>query len=188
MEKDPDGKKPHELGAKLDSGKAPIFRGLLDYFPRALEAVSHVSRAGAAKYAWKGWETVNDGYNRYQDALGRHQIKKAIEGPLDSELLERGEKILHDAQIAWNALAALELWLREQERGLQRTSERYSEEIGLIPKRLPEFSAQNAATECGRDVCAAGAMRGSGGGYGSLCESEAKADTCGQQLSQERAR
>jgi len=110
QEKDPNGKNPHEAGAKLDSGKAPVFRGLLDYFPRACLAVASVSAAGARKYAWKGWEDVPDGINRYSDALGRHIVNMGIEGAYDPD------GFLHRAQIAWNALAALELFLREQEK------------------------------------------------------------------------
>jgi hypothetical protein len=106
-QKDPNGKSPHEPGAKLDAGKSPVYQGLLDYFPRACLAVAEVSAAGAAKYAWKGWETVPDGINRYSNALGRHIINKAIEGKYDPE------GFLHSAQIAWNALATLELELRE---------------------------------------------------------------------------
>src|ERR1700675_857616 len=71
-EKDPLGKTAHEPGSKLDAGKPAIWRGLLDYFPHACTAVADVSTKGAAKYAWKGWESVPDGINRYGDALGRH--------------------------------------------------------------------------------------------------------------------
>lgn len=110
-EYDPNGKKPHELGAKLDAGKTAIYRGLLDYFPRALEAVARVSTVGATKYAWKGWESVPDGINRYRDAMGRHIIQEGIEGPTDGQT-----GLLHASQTAWNALAALELILREQEK------------------------------------------------------------------------
>lgn len=114
-EKDPYGRNPHEPGAKLDAGKAPVFQGVLDYFPRAIEAVAMVSAAGADKYAWKGWESVQDGYNRYMNAAGRHFTKKAKEGPVDKDFLATRRVILHDAQIAWNVLAALELYLREEE-------------------------------------------------------------------------
>lgn len=109
-EADPLGKAPQEPGAKLDAGKAPIIRGVVQYFPRALEAVSLVSLAGAKKYAWKGWEHVPDGVVRYSDALGRHLIKEETEGPIDQET-----GCLHAAQIAWNALARLELMLRDRQ-------------------------------------------------------------------------
>lgn len=109
IESDPTGKDPHSLGAKLDQGKSPVWQGLLDYFPRACKEVALVSLAGANKYAWKGWETVPDGVNRYMNALGRHQLDLSIQGEYDPD------GFLHRAQVAWNALAALELWLRERD-------------------------------------------------------------------------
>lgn len=108
-EHDPHGKNAKELGSKLDAGKSPIYRGLFDYFPRACLAVANVSAAGATKYAWKGWESVPDGVARYSDALGRHMVNKTIEGKYDPD------GFLHAAQVAWNALAVLELELRNVE-------------------------------------------------------------------------
>lgn len=107
-EHDPHGKPAKSLGSKLDAGKSPVYQGLFDYFPRACLAVADVSAAGAAKYAWKGWETVPDGVARYSNAIGRHILNESIEGPFDPD------GFLHKAQVAWNALAALELFLREQ--------------------------------------------------------------------------
>jgi hypothetical protein len=109
-EKDPHGKNAKEPGSKLDEGKAPVLQGLLQYFPRALEEVSLVSLKGARKYTWKGWETVPDGIARYGDALGRHLLAEAIEGEFDSDT-----GLLHASQSAWNALARLELILREKD-------------------------------------------------------------------------
>lgn len=106
IERDPNGRAPNTPGAKLDAGKSPLFQGLLDYFPRACLAVAGVSAAGAKKYAWKGWESVPDGINRYSDAMLRHVANESIEGPLDPE------GFAHKAQVAWNALAVLELFLR----------------------------------------------------------------------------
>lgn len=96
---------------KYDGGKAPVFRGLLDYFPRAVESVAAVSAFGASKYAWKGWEGVPDGYNRYSDALVRHLT---YEGK--GEVLDPDSGLLHASHAAWNALARLELLLKERER------------------------------------------------------------------------
>lgn len=110
-EKDPHGIAAHQPGAKLDAGKAPIRRGLLEYFPRACEAVAQVSAFGAAKYTWGGWETVPDGVNRYGDAAVRHVVKARTEGPVDSD-----SGLLHAAHEAWNALARLELLMRETEK------------------------------------------------------------------------
>jgi hypothetical protein len=69
----------HEPGAKLDAGKTSIWRGGIDYFPRAIEAVAAISTFGARKYAWKGWESVPEGVERYSDALVRHLIAEAKE-------------------------------------------------------------------------------------------------------------
>jgi hypothetical protein len=113
-EKDPLGKSAHELGAKLDAGKVAVFRGLVDYFPRACFAVANVSTVGAQKYAWKGWERVPDGINRYGDALARHLLAESIEGPYD--ISAGGTGLLHAAQVAWNAMARLELMLRSMEK------------------------------------------------------------------------
>lgn len=108
---DPYGKDQKEKGAKVDSGKPAVFRGLFDYFPRACLEVARVSTRGAEKYSWKGWEGIPDGIARYSDALARHLLLKGIEGPFDSDTGLR-----HDAQIAWNALAILEMVLREKEK------------------------------------------------------------------------
>lgn len=94
---------------KDDQGKPPIFRGVLNYFPRALAAVAEVSDLGAKKYAWGGWRGVKDGFNRYTDGLGRHLLGEAIrERDTETGLLEA-------AHAAWNALARLELKLTEME-------------------------------------------------------------------------
>jgi len=116
VEKDPNGLSSKTPGAKLDAGKSPVFQGAISYFPRALVSVAGVSAYGANKYAWKGWEKVADGYNRYSNALGRHLAKEGIEGLYDQEILNDPKfpgKILHAAQVAWNALARLELLLRD---------------------------------------------------------------------------
>jgi hypothetical protein len=113
-EKDPNGLDSHTKGAKLDAGKPSVFRGLFDYFPRACLSVSEVSTIGAKKYAWKGWEVVPDGISRYSDALARHLLAESIEGFYDSG--PKGIGVLHAAQVAWNAMARLELILREQEK------------------------------------------------------------------------
>jgi hypothetical protein len=107
-EKDPNGRNPKEPGAKLDAGKSPVLQGLLDYFPRACKSVAEVSAFGAAKYAWKGWETVPDGINRYGNALVRHLADESIDGYFTHD-----SQMLHAAHTAWNAMARLELLLRE---------------------------------------------------------------------------
>lgn len=109
-EYDPTGRKANEPGSKLDAGKSPVWRGLLDYFPRACVEIANVSLTGANKYTWKGWESVPDGFARYSDALARHLTAESIEGEVDKDT-----GLLHAAQTAWNAMARLELLLREKE-------------------------------------------------------------------------
>jgi hypothetical protein len=99
-------------GIKYDGGKAPMFRGAISYFPRAIEAVSAVSGFGASKYAWKGWENVDDGYNRYSDAMVRHLAREG-----QGEVLDPDSGLLHAAHVAWGALARLELLIKEQQNG-----------------------------------------------------------------------
>ena len=111
-ERDPTGRASKEPGAKLDAGKSPVRRGLLEYFPRACMAVALVSAAGASKYSWGGWQTVPGGVDRYGDAGARHICKAAIEGPRDSDFPD--QEVLHAAEEAWNAMARLELILRER--------------------------------------------------------------------------
>lgn len=106
-ETDPTGRNPHQPGAKLDHGKAPVLRGCVAYFPRALEAVAEVSSFGASKYTWNGWRTVPDGANRYGDAMVRHLTMEAADGPND-----RDSGLAH---AAWNALARLELLIETLE-------------------------------------------------------------------------
>lgn len=107
MESDPNGVSQHSPGAKLDAGK--IEAGLLMDFGKALLAVAEISTFGANKYSRGGWLHVTDGYRRYTDAMIRHLLKESYEEyDLDSELL-------HAGHTCWNALARLELLLREKE-------------------------------------------------------------------------
>ena len=108
MEQDPNGKPSNEPGAKLDAGKAACWQGLLSYFPRACEQVASVSTFGASKYTWKGWGTVPNGFQRYSDAMVRHLIKEGT-----GELKDPDSQLLHAAHTAWNALARLELLIKE---------------------------------------------------------------------------
>lgn len=97
---------------KYDGGKAPIYRGALAYFPRAIRAVADVSAFGASKYAWRGWESVPDGFNRYSDAMVRHL---SYEG--QGESVDPDSGLLHAAHTAWGALARLEFLLKDKENG-----------------------------------------------------------------------
>lgn len=109
MEIDPSGKDQHEAGAKLDGQK--VDADLLLMFSRALLAVAEVGTFGARKYTRGGWQHVADGYTRYRSAQLRHLLKSNYEDN------DPDSGLLHDAHEAWNALAKLELRLREEEDG-----------------------------------------------------------------------
>jgi hypothetical protein len=104
FEHDPNGISAHNSGAKLDGGK--VKASLLVDFNKALLAVAAVATIGAKKYSRGGWKDVPNGYNRYTDAMLRHLLS-------DSEFDDgpNGIGVLHDAQVAWNALARLQFKL-----------------------------------------------------------------------------
>lgn len=105
----PDAKELVSRGAvKYDGGKSPVFQGVFEYFPRALLSVGAVSGFGAEKYAWRGWQDVEDGFNRYKNAQFRHALYRA-----QGEEVDDDSGLLHLAHEAWNALASLELYLKE---------------------------------------------------------------------------
>lgn len=112
LEIDPSGLNSGTPGAKLDAGKVDVLRGAIQYFPQALHAVAHVSELGAKKYSWKGWESVPDGIRRYGAALARHLCHDEMS--TDNGIGGLGDNVLHATQVAWNALARLELILREK--------------------------------------------------------------------------
>lgn len=106
-ERDPTGKSQHESGSKLDHGKNRLGLVLLA-FARALKEVGEVGTFGANKYTDNGWLDVPNGIDRYTDAMLRHLLQEATGEKIDPE-----SQMLHSAQVAWNALARLELQLRE---------------------------------------------------------------------------
>lgn len=111
-EVDPNGLTPQVAGAKLDAGKVDMLRGAIQYFPKALLAIAHVSELGAKKYSWKGWESVPNGIRRYGAALARHLCHDDF--ATDDGPGGLGADVLHATQVAWNSLARLELILREK--------------------------------------------------------------------------
>jgi hypothetical protein len=94
----------------LDYGKIRLGLVLGD-FARALNAVGEVGTFGARKYSDGGWIEVPNGVERYTDALFRHLLHEHI-----GEHTDPDSGLLHAAHSAWNALARLDLILREAER------------------------------------------------------------------------
>ena len=105
-ETDPNGINQHAPGAKLDDGK--IMAGVLSDFSLALIEVAKVGTFGAKKYSRGGWQHVENGPERYYDALWRHLLDERHE-PIDKE-----SGLLHLSHLCWNVLARLELILREK--------------------------------------------------------------------------
>lgn len=92
-----------QSGLKYDSGK-PRWSLLMRGCANALQAVVRVLTFGAQKYADDSWQGVQNGQQRYRDALYRHM--NAIErGELVDD--ESGES--HWAHVATNALFLYEL-------------------------------------------------------------------------------
>lgn len=107
-ETDPTGREAGTPGAKLDAGKVrPDL--ILSGMPRALLAVAEVGTFGANKYTENGWMFVPDGAKRYTAAMDRHRLKESLED------VDGDSGLLHQAHLAWNALARLELALIELE-------------------------------------------------------------------------
>lgn len=107
VEKDPYNLISSTPGAKLDYGK-PDLDLVLGDFSNALIEVGKVGTFGANKYSRSGWLLVPNGISRYLSALWRHLLSK-----YKGEILDKESGLLHSAHLAWNALAVLELELRE---------------------------------------------------------------------------
>lgn len=108
LEHDPNGLNQHAPGAKLDAGKIrPTL--ILNSMHRAIRAVVEVGEYGATKYTKDGWQYVDGGFERYTDAMHRHLIAE------NDALHDPQTGLTHAAHVAWNALARLELLLREIE-------------------------------------------------------------------------
>lgn len=104
---DPHGLDQHAPGAKLDGGKIrPSL--IMNGFPRALQAIAEVGTYGANKYSDNGWMEVPNGFDRYTDAMYRHLLADATGDLVDDE-----SGLFHIAHAAWNAMARLELMLKD---------------------------------------------------------------------------
>ena len=106
VEIDPNGIDQHSPGAKVDFGKVRMIL-VLDGFKRALTEVGKVGTFGAKKYSDNGWMEVENGINRYRDAMYRHLFA--------TDFYDNDSGLPHMAHAAWNMLALLELMKRREE-------------------------------------------------------------------------
>jgi len=89
----------------------PLATGLLDYFPDALAAVAALSKAGNDKHnPGEPLHWSRDKSDDHADCILRHMVDR---GKVDSD----GH--LHDAKVAWRALAQLQLAVERQKAAQQ---------------------------------------------------------------------
>lgn len=93
-----------DKGVKLDTEK-PRMDLVLRGFSHAIEDVADVGTYGAHKYTDDGWQSVDNGIERYLSAMIRHYLKYRQGETYDDE-----SELPHLSHMAWNALAVLELW------------------------------------------------------------------------------
>lgn len=93
-------------GLKFDNKKPLLNKGVFEQFPNALRYIAEVSEYGAEKYEWGNWKLVNNALERYTEALSRHLLD------LTETTNDLESNKLHVGHIAWNALAILELSLK----------------------------------------------------------------------------
>lgn len=94
---------------KFDQGKVrPSL--VLSAMNRALTHVCDIGEYGCEKYEIHSWIKVPDARVRYEDALLRHYMAYTSGEERDPE-----SGRLHLSHLAWNALAILDLYLRENE-------------------------------------------------------------------------
>lgn len=97
-----------DKGVKYDTEK-PRMDLVLRGFSHAIEDVANVGTYGALKYTDDGWQTVDNGIERYLSAMIRHYIKYR-----QGEMYDAESVLPHLSHMAWNALAVLELWRSNQ--------------------------------------------------------------------------
>ena len=136
----------HKKGVKDDSAK-PRLDLVLGDFATALWGVGLVGTFGANKYTDRGWHEVDNGIERYSNALLRHYLNFK-RGEMD----DKESNLPHLAHLAWNALAILQLYM-EKKKSTTLTIEK-SESKMFQPSSIyeatinhPDFKSIVTATE-----------------------------------------
>ena len=93
-------KEVKETGIKYDNGKPRIGEMIMD-FAKPLLQVCKVWEFGAHKYKKSNWKKVENGWDRYTNAMTRHQLLE------ETEYYDDETGIPHAVHTAWNALARL---------------------------------------------------------------------------------
>ena len=95
-------------GIKYDADKPRVAEMVIDFGDAMLE-LSKVWSFGADKYDKSNWKFVENGKDRYTNALLRHLIAEGT-NQYDDE-----SKLLHATHVAWNALARLWFILKNKD-------------------------------------------------------------------------
>lgn len=94
--------KAEQYANSLDRKNTPIYSGVLQYFPLAIEAVARLSKKGNDKHnPGEPLHWARGKSNDHGDCIVRHQMKPAEVDPDNGEL--------HAVAVAWRALAQLQI-------------------------------------------------------------------------------
>jgi hypothetical protein len=94
-------------GTKHDQGKPRLAEMIIDFKEPLLE-LCKVWEFGAKKYSKSNWKLVENGKDRYTNALLRHLVAE------EDKLTDDETELLHSAHIAFNALARMYFILKER--------------------------------------------------------------------------
>jgi hypothetical protein len=98
--------KNKEEGVKNDKDKPLVADFLLDFAPEIME-VARIWEFGAKKYSKSNWKKVENGKERYMNALVRHILQS------ESEEFDEESGMSHIAHAVFNALAVLHFEMEE---------------------------------------------------------------------------
>lgn len=95
-------------GIKYDKDKPRMAEMIIDFAPE-LQELCKVWMFGADKYSKSNWKFVENGKERYSNALLRHLMAE------DVSLYDDESKLLHSAHIAFKALARMHFIMQKNE-------------------------------------------------------------------------
>ena len=119
-------------GIKYDSNKPRLAEMIID-FKEPLLQLCKVWEFGANKYEKSNWKLIDNGKDRYTNAMLRHLVQE------EDFLFDDESKLLHASHIAFNALARLYFIVQELKMNKPHMEEMYSTH--------PDFKSIVTATE-----------------------------------------
>jgi hypothetical protein len=111
-------------GIKYDSNKPRLAEMIID-FKEPLLQLCKVWEFGANKYEKSNWKLVENGRDRYTNAMLRHLVQE------EDFLFDDESKLLHASHIAFNALARLYFIIQELKENKPHIEEVYSSHPGF---------------------------------------------------------